>query len=253
MLFLFKTLFGRNIWALRVPVVLVSIACVYLTLKFEPFVGRNISRLAALAMAVSPGFVFYGRYSIHEVWLLLFSMLFILGLLGLWKRGTTNYLWYTGMGLTGMILTKETYILHLVCTLLTVPVAFVSFKLFPASDIKPAEQRWTANDLFAVTGAGVALIVFFYSGIFFNWPGVKGVYETFAVWFQTGKNGNGHEKPWYYWALLIMRYELPVLIGLCFCLRTSGIRKILTYSLGACHYYRATRLLGAREIWRLAS
>ena len=232
-LFLFKILFGRNIWALRVPVVLVSIACIYLTLKFETFFGRTVVRLAALAMAVSPGFVFYGRYSIHEVWLLLFSMMFAFGLLGLWKFGTTNYLWYTGMGLTGMVLTKETYILHLVCTLLTVPVAFVSFKLFPASDIKPAEQRWTANDLLAVTGAGVALIVFFYSGIFFNWPGVKGVYETFAVWFQTGKNGNGHEKPWYYWALLIMRYELPVLIGLCFCLRASGIRKILTYSLGA--------------------
>ena len=75
--------------------------------------GRNVARLAALAMAISPGFVFYGRYSIHEVWLLLFSMLFFFGFLGLWKFGTTNYLWFAGMGLTGMILTKETYIIHL--------------------------------------------------------------------------------------------------------------------------------------------
>ena len=89
--------------------------CVYLTMKFEPFVGRNVSRLAAIAMAVSPGFVFYGRYSIHEVWLQLFSMFFILGLLGLWRRGTPNYLWCAGMGLAGMILTKETYIIHLGC------------------------------------------------------------------------------------------------------------------------------------------
>ena len=82
-LFLSQTLLGRNIWALRLPVVLVSTFCIYLATKFEPFVGRNLSRLAAFAMAISPGFVFYGRYSIHEVWLLLFSMLFILGLLGL--------------------------------------------------------------------------------------------------------------------------------------------------------------------------
>src|SRR6185437_5212112 len=45
-LFLSQTLFGRNLWALRMPVVLVSIACIWLTLKFEPFVGRNVSRLA---------------------------------------------------------------------------------------------------------------------------------------------------------------------------------------------------------------
>src|SRR3954471_2048133 len=44
-LFLFKALFGRNIWALRMPVVLVSIACIYLTLKFEVLLGRNLTRL----------------------------------------------------------------------------------------------------------------------------------------------------------------------------------------------------------------
>src|SRR6266481_5522257 len=92
-LFLSQTLFGRNVWALRLPVVLVSIGCVWLALKFEPLVGQTESRIAALAMAVSPGFVFYGRYSIHEVWLALLSMLFILGLLGLWKLGRLNYLW----------------------------------------------------------------------------------------------------------------------------------------------------------------
>src|SRR5205085_5631924 len=92
-LFLFQILFGRNMLALRLPVVLVSISCVWLTLKFEPFVGRRVSRLAALAMAVSPAFVFYGRYSIHEVWILLFTMLFFYGLFGLWKYGTAHYLW----------------------------------------------------------------------------------------------------------------------------------------------------------------
>src|SRR4051794_29995564 len=65
-LFLAQTLFGRHIWALRLPVVLASIASIFATLKFEPFVGKKVSRIAALAMAISPGFIFYGRYSIHE-------------------------------------------------------------------------------------------------------------------------------------------------------------------------------------------
>src|SRR5204862_3525393 len=68
-LFLFKALFGRNLWALRTPVVLVSIGCVWLALKCELLVGRPVARVAAVGMALSPGFVFYGRYSIHEIWL----------------------------------------------------------------------------------------------------------------------------------------------------------------------------------------
>src|SRR6266404_8421784 len=128
-LLLSQSLFGRNLWAIRLPVVLVSIGCVWLAFKFEPLVGRNVSRIAALAMAISPGFVFYGRYAIHEVWLQLFSMMFIMGLLGLWKYGTLRYLWCAGMGLAGMILTKETYAIHVVCAALAIPVLAVSILL----------------------------------------------------------------------------------------------------------------------------
>src|SRR2546421_11063573 len=139
-LLLFECLFGRNLWALRLSVVLVSISCVWLALKFEPLVGRNVTRIAALAMAISPGFVFYGRYAIHEVWLQFFSTMFILGLLGLWKSGTVNYLWYAGMGTAGMILTKETYAIHLACAVIAIPVLMVSCALSRVSDAKPAKQ-----------------------------------------------------------------------------------------------------------------
>jgi uncharacterized protein (TIGR03663 family) len=233
-LFLSQTLFGRNLWALRMPVVLVSIACIYLALKFEVLVGRNVARLAALAMAVSPGFIFYGRYSIHEVWLVLFTMLFLFGALGLWKFGTLNYLWFTGMGLTGMVLTKETYILHLVCALFAVPAMGLSHRITRLNDIEAARQHWTATDLFVVAATSFALIVFFYSGTFFNWEGVKGVYETFATWFQTGKNGNGHEKPPYYWLMLILRYEIPVLLGLIYCVFCQTIKNMSLRYLAIC-------------------
>ncbi|MEY2565107.1 MAG: hypothetical protein QOH88_3300 [Verrucomicrobiota bacterium] len=225
-LFLSEALFGRNLWALRLPVVLASIFCVQLTLKFEPFVGRNVSRLAAFAMAVSPGFVFYGRYSIHEVWLQLFSMLFILGILGLWQRGTTRYLWCVGMGLTGMILTKETYIIHVGCAVIALFVTGVSHFLVPAPDVRPARQTWNPLDIALVVIAGAAAIIFFYSGTFLNWEGVKGLYLTFDAWFKTGQNGNGHEKPWYYWLKLIKEYEIPVLLGLALCFLTPFIKNI---------------------------
>src|SRR5271170_7274003 len=40
-LFLFQALFGRHIWALRLPLALVSLACVALTIRFERFIGRG--------------------------------------------------------------------------------------------------------------------------------------------------------------------------------------------------------------------
>jgi uncharacterized protein (TIGR03663 family) len=213
-LFVCQTLLGRNLWAIRLPVVLASIFSIHLTMKFEPFVGRNVSRVAALAMAISPGFLFYGRYSIHEVWLLLFSMLFILGLLGLWQRGTINYLWYAGMGLTGMILTKETYIIHVGCAVIAGGVAWISHKIMPASDTRRVRQTWSYLDLLMVAATGAALIIFFYSGAFLNWPGLSGLYKTFEAWFKTGSQGAGHEKPYYYWLVLLLRYEPPILIAL---------------------------------------
>jgi uncharacterized protein (TIGR03663 family) len=225
-LLLSESLFGRNVWALRLPVVLVSIGCVWLTLKFEPLVGRNVSRIAALAMAISPGFVFYGRYAIHEVWLVLFTMMFILGLLGLWRFGTTGYLWRAGVGLAGMILTKETYIIHLVCAVAAIPVLMVSNLLTRLPDAKPARQTWTYVDLAMVVLVGVFAIVFLYSGTFFNWDGVRGLYRAAKAWFQTGEAGHGHEKPWYYFLQLTARYELPVIAGMVLCLFCQKLKNL---------------------------
>jgi uncharacterized protein (TIGR03663 family) len=248
-LLLFESLFGRNVWALRLPVVLVSMACVWLALKFEPLVGRNVSRIAALAMAVSPGFVFYGRYAIHEVWLQFFSMMFILGLLGLWRHGTLTYLWSAGMGLSGMILTKETYAIHVACALLAIPTLAASYALNRVPDAKPAKQSWSYIDLAMVVIVGGFAIVFFYSGTFFNWSGVKGLYVAFKAWTETGAAGHGHEKAWDYFLKLMgpswetggenfTGYELPMLAGLILCLwcqkfKNLSLRYLAIYGVGS--------------------
>ena len=248
-LLLSQSLFGRNLWAIRLPVVLVSIGCVWLAFKFEPLVGRNVSRIAALAMAISPGFVFYGRYAIHEVWLQLFSMMFIMGLLGLWRLGRLNYLWYAGMGLAGMILTKETYAIHVACALIAIPVLAVSIALSRVPDIKPAKQTWTYIDLAMVIIVGAAAILFFYSGAFLNWSGVNGLYQAFKAWSETGAAGHGHEKPWDYWFKIMgpsfefrradfFGYELPMLVGLILCvfcqkLKNLSLRYLAIYGVGS--------------------
>ncbi|MEO5754952.1 MAG: flippase activity-associated protein Agl23 [Chthoniobacterales bacterium] len=250
-----QAIFDRHIWALRLPVVLASIGSIFLTTKFEPFVGRRVSRVAALAMAISPAFIFYGRYSIHEVWLLLFSMLFVLGLVGLWRLGTRGYLWCVGMGAAGMILTKETYIIHIGSAFIAGAVLWLSHKITPGEVVKRARQQWDLADLAIVVGTAIFFIVFFYSGTFLNWPGVKGLYLTFATWYQTGSNGNGHEKPWPYWLELTLRYEWPVLIGLLLCgvcqfFKNYVIRYLAIYGVGV---FAAYSIIHYKTPWIIIS
>src|SRR5437588_230703 len=144
-LFLSQTLFGRNLYALRLPVVLASIGSVWLALKYDRLIPQPVARLAALALA------------------------------------------------------------------------YVSTLIIPAEGSKPAPQKWNAIDLAVVCLTGIGAIVFFYSGTFFHWNGLKDLFKTFHAWFETGSSGHGHEKAWYYWLNLIARYEWPACAGLILC------------------------------------
>src|SRR5436309_479302 len=169
-------------------------------------------------------------------------------LLGLWKFGRLNYLWCAGMGLAGMILTKETYAIHLACAILAIPTLAVSYAVSRVPDAKPAKQTWTWIDLAMVLGVGAAAIIFFYSGTFFNWNGVRGLYQAFKAWTETGAAGHGHEKAWDYWLKLMgptweirrsdfLGYELPMLAGLILCLfcqkfKNLSLRYLAIYGVG---------------------
>ena len=226
-IFLSQTLFGRHVWALRLPAILAGVLCVWATLRFREFFGNSVARLAGLAMAVSPGFVFYSRYSIHESWLALFSILFLWGLLGMWDSGSRRHFFTTVLAAAGMVLTKETYILHIGSFVLAALVLAGWQRMLPSRPAWPlAKQLWSRDD--AITGFGLAglLIVFFYSGTFRDFTALRGLYETFSAWFKTGVDAGGHDKPTYalgpinyYWVWLMARYELPALAGLIACCR----------------------------------
>lgn len=243
-LFLAQTLLGRHIWVLRLPLVLVSIATVWLTLRFDRFIGRDAARWAAAAMAVSPGCVFYGRYAIHEYWLVFSLMLCAWGLAGLWQSGERNYLFALWVGVTGAVLTKETYFIHFGCAALAFPCAWLVAKASPAADSSPpAARQWTSRDMLLGALLFFGSILFFYSGGFMDMPGLKGLYQTYGAWFHTGNVGNGHEKSWYYWLKLFGIYEWPSAVGLlaallCVLPRTTRVfRLIAIYGCGALAAY----------------
>ena len=245
-LFLAQTLFGRHIWALRLPIALLSTGCVGLALMHRRHLGKTASHIAALAMALSPGMVFYGRYAIHETWLLFFLLLTSWGGLGLWSVGLRRHLWAVVLGLCGMVLTKETYAVHFVAIFLSIPSLLLLQTLSPSAP-RPWSlplRHWQHSDLLAATATAFGLLVFFYSGGFLDFPSLRGLWETYARWFATGTEGqSGHEKEWSYWLKLLLRYEWPALLGLLAAPwvlvpnKSARIRLLAIYGLGAlCAY-----------------
>lgn len=239
LLFVVQTLFGRHIEALRMVTVFFGLACVYLTLKFDRFLGARTCFWAALAMAVSPAATFYARYAIHETELAFFLMLSIWGILGLWQFGQRMHLRALALGVTGMVLTKETYVLHMASLLLALPTLLLMERLSPSTPLPFARQKWSRGDLSLIIALCAALIFFFYSGGFLDVVSLKGLYQTYAAWFQTGTAGNGHEKPFLYWTRLLARYEWTALLGLAFApyvLRPNTnrlLRYVAIYGFGA--------------------
>lgn len=212
--FLFQTLFGRDNFILRFPTAFISLLTVYWVTLFSRFFGRNVVLLAAFVMAISPGMTFYGRYAIHESDFVFFTILIFWGILGLWKEGSKKYLWSVALGITGLIVTKETYIIHLAAF----GVAWYSLtflqKYYPLEEEKAVKQLWDSNYLKIVIVACIGIIILFYSGIFLNPSGVFGLIDTFKAWFATGTEHGGHSKPFYYWFKLILKYELVVFCGI---------------------------------------
>lgn len=212
-LFFFQTLFGRHIWALRLPEVIVNLLTIGLVLKFNRFFGKPIALIAAFALAVSPGTLFFARDAIHESWLGFFLVLMFYGLFGLWQTGSKRDLWAFAIGITGMILIKETYIIHLGSLLCASVCVWIINRNQPPPFSK---AHWIYKDLLVVLATCTFAILFFYSGGFMAIEDLKGIYLTYASWIHKSQVGEGHIKPFFYWTKLLFLYEAMAFLGIIF-------------------------------------
>ena len=251
-LFFFQTLFGRNIWALRLPDALISILTVYWVTKFSPFLGRRISLISALAVALSPGFIYFGGFAFQEAFLVFYTILVLWGILGLCFHGTKKYLWAIGIGFTLMFLTKETYLIHIGCFIIAWFCLLFFEKFSPSAPFTMAKQSWTTKDLMWVVITFFVLVVFFYSGNFFNLDGLRGLLQTYTAWYKTGVKGSGHDKPFWYWFGLFSRYEQIALLGFVMSIRylrtnsSKWVRYIVIFGIGV---FLAYSLIPYKTTW----
>ena len=235
-LFAAQQLFGRSLWVLRMPTVLIGTALIALMLAFRRFLPWRAVWAAALAAAISPAMVFYSRYAIHEMWLPFFTLLAVYGGIGIVRReGRAGDLWAFGAGLAGMVLTKETYLIHWFAAALGLiamrclewlapliprlqrprPADLFAGRALDAAAAVPSTAYFTNRQIATVTFTCLSAVVLFQSGFGLHWAGVTGFFETFHLMFAKGTTAEaGHNKEFFYWVKLMAWYEWPALLGL---------------------------------------
>ena len=188
---------------------------------------------AGVLLAFSPANVFYSRYTIHETYLIFFT----LGAVVTWALfvGTNKptYLLLTAASLAFMITVKETYIVTLgifaISLVLSWLLNFLLKGIGPnvANSIGIGDFKRSLTDLgrtiwqrakeqkvavILSTVLFATILFLFYSSFFTYFKGLEGLLSTLKIWTKTGLGGTGHEKPFPYYFEILYRVELPILV-----------------------------------------
>jgi uncharacterized protein (TIGR03663 family) len=174
-----------------------------------PLVGDGIGRAgvlwAALFTAVSPAFVFYSRYYIHEIPLVFF--MFAAVACGWRYRRSNRLIWAIAcgacLGLT--YATKETWVLALAAAAGSGVAAATIWRFLLKRPHHGLHFRWRA----VVVGliAFAALFVLFFSGFFTRWQGVRDAIMTYVHYSQRS-SGGVHDHPWNYYLSILLWWRI---------------------------------------------
>lgn len=156
--------------------------------------GPVSSLVAAWLVALSPAMVFYSRYWIHEMLLVLFTFL---ALAGAWRLAVNpSWLAALGAGLAAglMAATKGTFVLNVAAAGAGVAAVWLARPEVPRAFLSGLSwRRWLA-------AAGVALVT---AGLFFtsfgaNLSGLLDAVRTYDPWVSRAAGDSPHVNPWWF-------------------------------------------------------
>jgi uncharacterized protein (TIGR03663 family) len=212
-----ETIFGFGIFAYRFTTGLISLGVVALIAAHRKFIGRP-ALWAAFIVAVSPGFVFYSRYAIHESLFILAHVMFSYGYLS-WRRTRSLIAW--SWMVTGCVIattTKETFFIFYVTWAIAIAVDAIFSKGFKLETIDADPSTFPEEapvpDRIAVVLVGIFVVLALFTGFFMHLEGARDMLTALMVWTKTGTAKTGHEKPFMYWIQLFTRYEWPFFVAL---------------------------------------
>ena len=112
---------GLSTFAIRFVTAAFGVGVVWLMLCLRRYLGSTAALAAAAFATVSPGFVFFSRYFIHEILFVFFSLGVIVAWLWYRDTGKPQYLMLASASAAMLFATKETWIITAGVWLIAIP------------------------------------------------------------------------------------------------------------------------------------
>jgi uncharacterized protein (TIGR03663 family) len=178
---------------LRLTPVLVGSAMILLFGAGVEWFGFIACLVAALLFAFAPLPLYYNRYFIHETLFVAATLGLILSGGRMLKTNSFSSAVLAGFCAALMLACKETAVLHFLALGLA---AAVGWRLRAAGKMPSARTWLTAALAFLVAG----ILLFTWGGR--NWPALADLFRAIPN-FAARAGGEGHEKPFWYYAVLL--------------------------------------------------
>ena len=176
---------------LRMGPVLAGTATVLLFFAGCRLLGSGVSLVAAGSFAFTALPVYYSRYFIHETLFVAATLALILSVLKTVKSNSFGAAGFAGLSAGLMLACKETAVLHLLALAISGSVIFS----------KDLDRRFAKSAIFA-TAIFLVFALISYSWFGRDWNGLNALLHGASGLLRRAA-GEGHEKPfWYYFLLL---------------------------------------------------
>ncbi len=212
---------GLSTFAIRLVTAGFGVGIVWLMLCLRRYLGQAGALSASAMAAVSPGFVFFSRYFIHEILFVFFSLGVIVAGLRSRETGQRLYLMLASASAAMLFATKETWIITAAVWLIALPCTRIYLHLRnrgnngppvpPEGQPRSGTQSSRRNDYLLAAGLFIALGVLFYSSFFTNPTGVIDSVRTFTYWTPTGQSGI-YNREWSTYFSWLWQQEAPLLL-----------------------------------------
>jgi uncharacterized protein (TIGR03663 family) len=218
-------IFGENDFALRFSPALFGSLSVLMVWLLRKHLGPVGTPVAAFLMALSPGLVYFSRDFIHEMSFGCFSLGVVVGA---WRYvESKQFVWLALMATSAGLLfaTKETAIITAVVLIIAAVCATawdITGKLFRQREFTPGRVDLSLDHILAAIVIFVFINVIFYASFFvpqmypdgnkhIYWRGITDAVKSVALW--TRRSGTEHVKDFWYYFGVLLKLELPLLIG----------------------------------------
>ncbi|HZS25643.1 MAG TPA: flippase activity-associated protein Agl23 [Candidatus Angelobacter sp.] len=211
---------GLSTFVIRFVTATFGVGVVWLMLCLRRWLGTTGALAAAVFATVSPGFVYFSRYFIHEILFVFFTLGVIVAWLWYRETGKQRYLMLASASAAMLYATKETWIITVAVWLIAIPCTAIWMRLLNRTELPDKRRRKAErgidkkNTRRQFMQAGILFVVIgvlLYSSFFTNPKGILDSVLTFTYWTKTGEHGI-YNREWSTYLQWLWQEEGPILI-----------------------------------------